>query len=121
MKPISPSTERKFMRRITSVARSNGSGLVDVRGDALGDLRARPDFLPVLNYLNAKGLLKTHCFDDEIWHVSLTAKGKTYFEDARDASRDRRWTRGLAIAAIAISIAALCVSALSLWLQWISR
>ena len=48
----------------------------------------------------------------------LTDTGERYYDYLRDKRNDRRWTRGLAIAAIIISIAALFVSALSLWLQW---
>lgn len=51
----------------------------------------------------------------------LTDTGERYRDYLRDKRNDRRWTRGLAIAAIIISIAALCVSALSLWLQWKSQ
>lgn len=121
MKPISQAVERRYMEAISAAARSTDSGLVDVRGDALADLRRRPDFSAVLDYLNARGWVKLHNFDDGPWFVSLTEAGRTYFEDHRDAASERRWTRGLAIAAIVISIAALFVSVLSLWLQWKSQ
>ena len=39
--------------------------------------------------------------------IVLTANGKAYFEKRRDHFAERRWTRGLAIAAIIISLFAL--------------
>lgn len=51
------------------------------------------------------------------WYA-VTPDGLRYLYYLDGQRRDRRWTRGLAIAAIIISIAALCVSVLSLWLQW---
>lgn len=50
-----------------------------------------------------------------------TDKGYAALDEYRDLRSDRRWTRGLAIVALVISIAALCVSALSLWLQYQSQ
>lgn len=106
------------MKEILVAVRGNDLGQADVLGGDLADLRGRPDFEAVLDYLQARGYLNIQHSDDEIGFIRLTDKGLTYFEDSRDATSERRWTRGLAIAAIIISIAALCVSALSLWLQW---
>lgn len=64
-----------------------------------------------------KGL---HCVNPDHYE-DPEAIGERYRDYLRDKRNDRRWTRGLAIAAIIISIAALCVSALSLWLQWKSQ
>ena len=102
------------MDRIITATRKNDSGLIDIRGNEFVDLRSRPDFEGVLDYLQAKGYLNEHHFDDEIWYVALTDKGLTYFEDNRDASNERRWTRGLAVAALLISIGSLIVSVIAL-------
>ena len=106
MKLISKRVERLYMSALVSYARANGEP-IDVRGEALADLRQRPDFSIVLDFLHAKGFIETETFDDEVWYVTLTGAGAAYFETDRDVIRERRWTRGLAIAAIIISLCAL--------------
>lgn len=51
----------------------------------------------------------------------VSDEGRRFLNYLDDKVKDRRWTRGLAMAAIIISVLALCVSVLSLWLQWKSR
>lgn len=106
MKLISKRVERLYMSALVSYARVNGEP-IDVRSEALADLRRRPDFDAVLSYLEAKGLISVDEYDGEPWYVTLAGPGMTYFETDRDVIRERRWTRGLAIAAIIISLCAL--------------
>lgn len=97
------------MKEIHAAIRANDAGLVDVMGGDLADLRRRPDFDAVLDYLQARGYLNIQRPDGEIGFVRLTNNGMTYFEDNRDATNERRWNRGLAIAAIIISLLALAL------------
>ena len=106
MKLKSKREERLYMSTLVNYARTNGEP-IDVRGEALADLRQRPDFSIVLDFLHAKGFIETETFDGEVWYVTLTGAGAAYFETDRDVIRERRWTRGLAIAAIIISLCAL--------------
>ena len=107
MKTISRRTERLFMSRFVRYTRENDVATLDIRDDAFADLRRRPDFGAVLAYLEAKGFVNSQEYDEEVWYVTLTDPGMTYFETCRDVIRERRWTRGLAIAAIIISLLAL--------------
>ena len=51
----------------------------------------------------------------------ITGRGKEYYLFTKDRNNERRWTRGLAIAAIVISLAALACSVVSLVVQWQSQ
>ena len=115
--PISARTVRKYMRIFVRLTRL---GVVHIGGDheMLASLRRRDDFDAVLDYLEGAGLVSVFEAADMPPVITLTDDGKTYLERQRDLKSDRRWTRGLAIVAIIISTAALCVSLLSLWLQW---
>lgn len=106
MKPISKRVERLYMSALVTYARTNGEP-IDIRLDAFDALRRRPDFDAVLSYLEAKGLISMDEYDTDVWYVTLSGPGTTYFETDRDVIRERRWTRGLAIAAIIISLCAL--------------
>lgn len=118
MKTISRRTEQLFMSRFVRYARENDTTSLDIRDDAFADLRRRPDYTAVLSYLEAKGLINTHEYDDEVWYVTLADRGTTYFETDRDVIRERRWTRGLAIAALILSVISIAIAGLSLYLQW---
>lgn len=117
MKLISKRVERLYMSALVSYARSYGEP-IDVRGEALADLRRRADFDAVLTYLEAKSLISVYEYDGEPWYVTLTGAGTTYFETDRDVIRERRWTRGLAIAALILSVISIGIAGLSLYLQW---
>lgn len=106
MKPISKRVERLYMSALVNYVRTNGEP-IDIRLDAFDALRRRPDFDAVLSYLEAKGLISVDEYDGVPWYVTLSGPGTTYFETDRDVIRERRWTRGLAIAAIIISLCAL--------------
>lgn len=106
MKLISKRVERLYMSALVSYARANGEP-IDIRLDDFAALRRRADFDAVLSYLEAKGLISVDEYDGEPWYVTLAGPGTTYFETDRDVIRERRWTRGLAIAAIIISLCAL--------------
>ena len=106
MKPISKRVERLYMSALVRYARTNGEP-IDIRLEAFDALRRRPDFDTVLSYLEAKGLISVDEYDGAPWYVTLSGPGTTYFETDRDVIRERRWTRGLAIAAIIISLCAL--------------
>lgn len=117
MKLISKRVERLYMSALVSYARANGEP-IDVRGEALADLRQRLDFSIVLDFLHAKGFIETETFDGEVWYVTLTGTGAAYFETDRDVIRERRWTRGLAIAALILSVISIGIAGLLLYLQW---
>ena len=51
----------------------------------------------------------------------ISADGLRWLESHRSAKSDQRWTRGLAIAAIIVSIGSLLVSGLTLYLQYLSQ
>lgn len=106
MKPISKRVERLYMSTLVGYARANGEP-IDIRLDDFDTLRRRADFDAVLSYLEAKGLINVDEYDGVPWYVTLSGPGTTYFETDRDIIRERRWTRGLAIAAIIISLCAL--------------
>ena len=117
MKPISKRVERLYMSALVRYARTNGEP-IDIRLDAFDALRRRPDFDAVLSYLEAKGLINVDEYDGAPWYVTLSGPGTTYFETDRDVIRERRWTRGLAIAAIILSVISIVIAGLSLYLQW---
>lgn len=117
MKPISKRVERLYMSALVNYARTNGEP-IDIRLDAFDALRRRPDFDAVLSYLEAKGLISVDEYDGAPWYVTLSGPGTTYFETDRDVIRERRWTRGLAIAALILSVISIVIAGLSLYLQW---
>ena len=55
---------------------------------------------------------------DRAFRVDGVIALRNDFETDRDARRERRWTRGLAIAALVISVMSLCIAGLSLYLQY---
>ena len=97
------------MSVLVSISRENGNMPVDVsdgiQDAALANLKQRPDFDSVLRFLASKGYLSLTVYDyDEIWEVVLTDSGYAFFENDHAILVERRWTRGLAIAALLISI-----------------
>ena len=68
--------------------------------------------------LESLGLVTDIVYSSMRARCVLTSTGRRYRDYLLRRRNDVRWERGLAIAAIVISIAALCVAVLSLWLQW---
>lgn len=118
MKAVSKHIEHMFMKKLVTYSRDNGYRPIDVHEDALSDLKCRPDFDNVITFLHVKGYLETDVYDGEIWFITLSEKGVSYFEDERDFISERRWTRGLAIAALILSVISIVIAGLSLYLQW---
>ena len=76
--------------------------------DHLNRLREREDFNAVLVLLESRGLISVKRTDGgDPFLLTLTGGGYSYFENSKDAIIERRWTRGLSIAAIIISLLAL--------------
>lgn len=73
--------------------------------------------------LGSSGLVRVLSYhpSNDRSRCELTQSGERYLDYLTDKRNDRRWTRGLAIVALIVSVAALCVSALSLWLQYRSQ
>lgn len=100
------------MAAFISDVREDSYNLVDLAGGRYEQLRRRRDYDAVLSYLRAAGLVDLLIADDHPVGLRLTDKGMTWFEDTYAANSERRWTRGLAIASIVISVLALAVSIL---------
>jgi len=49
--------------------------------------------------------------------ASITDKGYVLLADYQDLCADRRWTRGLAIAAIILSSVSIVISLMTLWIE----
>lgn len=122
MKYISNRVIRRYMSVFVDHARQSHNAYTPLSNPVFDALRSRRDFISVVLLLKARGLLKvTPDYSGFPFGVSVTDAGMRFFEDSHDIASERRWTRGLAITAIIISIAALCVSLLSLWLQYRPR
>ena len=118
---VSNRVVRKFMSAFVEHARRYGAGYTSLNHPDFSALRARRDFRPVMEYLKARGLLKiTPSYSGEPARYSLTDAGLRFFEDSKLSASELRWTRGLALASLIVAIVALCISGLSLCLQFLS-
>lgn len=118
MKKVSARLTRLYLSAMLRASAQLGSRNLSPSTPAMVRLRARKDYLRVMSYLAACGYIRLSYADDDILNIHLCDSALTYFETDRDARRERRWTRGLAIAALIISIASLCIAGLSLYLQY---
>ena len=106
MNPISKRVIDEYMSVLVGIYRG---GVERIQADSpdMTSLNRRADFNAVLDYLCGADLIHLFEASDMSPIITLTDKGKTYLEANRDMIYDRRWTRGLAIAAIVISLFAL--------------
>ena len=111
--PISDCAVRKYMKVFVQHTRD---GVVHISADheRLAALRRQKSFDFTLHYLENAGLISLFEPADIPPIITLTDDGITYLERRRDLIHDRRWTRGLAIAALLISIGSLIVSVIAL-------
>lgn len=115
---VSKQTIRLFMSILIAEAQKNDSAVVSLQSKAIADLRKRKDFNSVLRVLQGMGYCKILWADCNVpINLHFTDKGLTFFETDKDIQSERRWTRGLAIASIAISALSLLVACVSLYLQ----
>ena len=106
-KPIREAVVKLYMAALIAQYRALGANYIELDVPALETIRLRADFASVIDHLAARGLVEVQPGEDGPYAVVLTDAGMKYFEDDRTARSERRWTRGLAIAAIIISLAAL--------------
>ena len=115
---VSKQTIRLFMSALIAEAQKSDSTIVSLQSKAIADLRNRKDFNSVLHVLQGLGYCEILWVDCNIpINLHFADKGLTYFETDRDIQSERRWTRGLAIASIAISALSLLLACVSLYLQ----
>lgn len=77
----------------------------------------------VLMLFHKRGIMKIHIWNQAVSLLSIIgihAGDATiaFIQESTEVRRRQRWTRGLAIAAIIISLASLALSCLSLYLQF---
>ena len=118
MKKVSARVTRLYLAAMLRASAQHDSRNLSPSIPALARLRSRADYNRVMGYLSARGYIRLSYGDDEIINIHLCDSAMTYFETDRDARRERRWTRGLAIAALVISVMSLCIAGLSLYLQY---
>lgn len=110
MKRISNRTQRHFMAAIVSRSRELNKRALRLQTEHFDALRKRDDFNSVLSLLEGKGYIQVKRADNgTAFTLHLTDLGYCFFENSDAALSDRRWTRGLAIAAIIISLLALAL------------
>ena len=107
MKKIPNRVVRLFMSAFVTAAREDHSNLIILGDQRFDDLRSRADFAAVIDYLKSSGLVVVQLEGDRPSRLTLTDDGATYCERQRDAANERRWTRGLAVVALVISLFAL--------------
>lgn len=108
MHRISRHIQRKFMSAILASARTHDDCCARMDDSNLVSLALRKDFDSVISVLEAFGLIAPYRgVNDQIVYIAITSEGRYYFEKQSAESSERRWTRGLAIVAILISLAAL--------------
>lgn len=119
VQPIPRRTLLLFMSVFLAEAQRRDSSSVSLQSDATKSLRERKDFHTVLRTLEALGHIRVAWTDNNIpLRVYLTDSGHAYLENSCEIKAEQRWTRGLAIAALIISLASLSISGLSLFLQY---
>ena len=113
MNPIPKRVIDQYMSVLVGIYRG---GVERIQADSpeMTSLNRRADFNAVLDFLCGADLIHLFEASDMAPIITLTDKGKTYLEANRDMIYERRWTRGLAIAAILISIGSLIVSVIAL-------
>lgn len=106
MKPISNHVIHEYMSVLVGIYRG---GVERIHADSpeMASLARRDDFNTVLDHLCSADYIHLFQASEMAPVITLTDKGKTYLETYRDFISERRWTRGLAIAAIVISLFAL--------------
>lgn len=110
VQPIPRRTLLLFMSVFLAEAQRRDSSSVSLQSDATKSLRERKDFHTVLRTLEALGHIRVAWTDNNIpLRVYLTDSGRAYLENSREIKAEQRWTRGLAIAALIISLAALAL------------
>lgn len=121
VKPISDRTMIYFMSVFINQSRKSKSVLVSLQSDAIAPLRQRSDFCAVLLVLQGLGYIQIHWANvDHPYRIKLTDSGLAYLESNKSLRKDQRWTRGLAIVAILISLVALILEFDSRgYLEWL--
>lgn len=112
MKKVSRRRIRKYMDALIREVRSSGDRYLPLDAFTLQQLRNRQDYAQVMSLLSARGLAVLRHFDPTLpatRRLFITDVGMRYFEDSADVLSERRWTRGLSIAAIIISLIALAL------------
>lgn len=110
VKPIPRHTLFRFMSVFLAEAQRRDSSSVSLQSDATKFLRERKDFHTVLRTLEALGHIRVTWTDTNVpLRIHLTDSGRAYLETSREVKSEQRWTRGLAIAALIISLAALAL------------
>ena len=121
MKAVSMRIQNKYMKAFIETANKRDGFRIDLNLSPAKTLAGRPDFLDVTSVLEGQNHLKTtRAAAGNILEVRLTSQGKCYFETQATETAEKRWTRGLAIAALITSILSLSISGLSLLLQALS-
>ena len=116
MNRVDHRTVREYMRAFVDYLWRTGSVTMRSSSPKFAELAEREDFVRVIHLLEAQGLVAvTESDKGDVKAVRLTPAGISYFEDSHDARVERLWTRGLAIASIAVSVAALIVSIVALF------
>lgn len=119
IKPIPLRAINRYMSIIIAEDARLGVGYVDLNSAAFASLAEDPDFRRVIRVLIGLGYIVPNSREpNAMIRVALTDSGIAYFENARTLRAEQRWTRGLAIASIVVSIASLAVAALSLFLRF---
>lgn len=119
IKPIPLRAINRYMSIIIAEDARLGVGYVDLNSAAFSSLAEDPDFRRVIRVLIGLGYIVPNSREpNSMIRVALTDSGIAYFENARTLRAEQRWTRGLAIASIVVSIASLAVAALSLFLRF---
>lgn len=121
VKIVSARVRNLYMRAFLDAADRSGSNVVKAGSPALSKLRQRGDFARAVPVLEGLGLITaSRANNGQIYKFTIMPEGMAYFENDRAAREERRWTRGLAIAALVTSILSLASSCLSLFLQALS-
>lgn len=112
-KAISRRVIHTYMSTLIDCTR-RGMPHIDADSPELSKLAARKDFDIVIEHLENIGLVSLFHASDLAPVITVTHSGMSYLERRRDQASERRWTRGLAIAALVISIGSLAVSVIAL-------
>ena len=109
MHRISKRLESKFMTSFIQHCRNHSKKYFSIEHPDFTKLRKRADFIQVLMYLESLGYIAIKWESESIYMVVLTNDGLSYIEKAWSERVEVWWTRGLAIAALVISLVALAL------------
>ena len=108
MKGISKHHQNVVMKHLVKSSRIKNDVVVELLVDPVPKISSKKWFNDTLRYLENAGYLRIDWEERDVACAAvMSKKGLTYFETEHAIKSERWWTRGLAIAALIISLAAL--------------